>query len=162
MTVPSLREPLLTFLLPAVMRRGRQADDGAEFAAYARLVKGQKQSGGKTLGTGGATMGNVHRKGAFSEASVLFLRPTTGGKTRLAGIEHKHGNGQALSMLAHKTGRAVFDLLSRGTVFSMETFLAASQGRARVSHTAHSSPSGPSSPLIVPTRAPQSATCLRS
>jgi len=43
-----------------------------EFASYARLVKCQKQSGGRTLGTSGAKMGNVHLKWAFSEAAVLF------------------------------------------------------------------------------------------
>ena len=96
-----------------------------EFASYARLVKCKKQSGGKTLGTGGAKMGTVHLKWAFSEASVLFLRHTTGGKKLLAGIEKKHGKGKALSILAHKIGRAVFYMLSRGTVFSMEKFLAA-------------------------------------
>jgi len=33
--------------------------------------------------------------------------------------------GKALSILAHKIGRAVYYMLSRGTVFSMEKFLAA-------------------------------------
>jgi transposase len=51
-----------------------------EFASYARLVKGQKQSAGKRLGTSGAKMGNVHLKWAFSEAAVLFLRHTKDGK----------------------------------------------------------------------------------
>ena len=37
----------------------------------------------------------------------------------------KHGTGKALSILAHKIGRAVYYLLSRGTVFSMEKCLAA-------------------------------------
>ena len=37
-----------------------------EFASYARLVKGRKESGGKLLGTSGAKMGNVHLKWAFS------------------------------------------------------------------------------------------------
>jgi len=96
-----------------------------EFASYARLVKCVKTSGGKKLGTGGAKMGNVHLKWAFSEAAVLFLRHTKEGKTLLAGIEKKHGKGKALSILAHKIGRAVFYMLSRGTVFSMEKFLAA-------------------------------------
>jgi transposase len=96
-----------------------------EFASYARLVKCKKQSGGKTLGTGGAKMGNVHLKWAFSEAAVLFLRHTKDGKKILAGIEKKHGKGKALSILAHKLGRAVFYMLSRGTVFSMEKFFAA-------------------------------------
>jgi transposase len=95
-----------------------------EFASYARLVKCKKQSGGKTLGTGGAKMGNVHLKWAFSEAAVLFLRHTEG-KKLIARIEKQHGKGKALSILAHKIGRAVFYMLSRGTVFSMEKFLAA-------------------------------------
>ena len=47
------------------------------------------------------------------------------GKKLLATIEKKHGKGKALSILAHKIGRAVFYMLSRGTVFSMEKFLAA-------------------------------------
>ena len=96
-----------------------------EFASYARLVKCVHQSAGKKLGTGGAKMGNVHLKWAFSEAAVLFLRHTKDGKKLLAGIEKKHGKGKALSILAHKIGRAVFYMLSRGTVFSMEKFLAA-------------------------------------
>jgi len=96
-----------------------------EFASYARLVKCVHQSAGKKLGTGGAKMGNVHLKWAFSEAAVLFLRHAAGGKKLLAGIEKKHGKGKALSILAHKIGRAVLYRLSRGTVFSMEKFLAA-------------------------------------
>ena len=96
-----------------------------EFASYARLIKCTKESAGKTLGTGGAKMGNVHLKWAFSEAAVTVLRHNTGGKTLLARLEKKHGKGKALSILAHKIGRAVYDMLSRRTVFSMETFLAA-------------------------------------
>ena len=96
-----------------------------EFASYARLVKGRKQSGGKMLGTSGAKMGNVHLKWAFSEAAVLFLRHAAGGQKFLATIAKKHGKGKALSILAHKIGRAVFYILSRDTVFSMEKFMAA-------------------------------------
>jgi transposase len=96
-----------------------------EFASYARLIKCTHVSGGKKLGTGGAKMGNVHLKWAFSEAAVLFLRHTRDGKQILARLEKKHGKGKALSILAHKIGRAVYYMLARGTVFSMETFRAA-------------------------------------
>ena len=96
-----------------------------EFASYARLVKCKKQSGGKTLGTSGAKMGNVPLTWAFSEAAVLFLRHMKEGKTLLARLEKTHGKGKALSILAHKIGRAVYYMLARGTVFSMEKFLAA-------------------------------------
>jgi transposase len=94
-----------------------------EFASYARLVKCAHQSAGKTRGTGGAKMGNVHLKWAFSEAAVLFLCDNAAGKTLLAQIRKTHGKGKALSILAHKIGRAVYYMLARGTVFSMEKFL---------------------------------------
>jgi transposase len=110
-----------------------------EFASYARLVKGRKQSGGKQLGTSGAKMGNVHLKWAFSEAAVRFLRHATGGKRFLTAIEKKHGKGKALSILAHKIGRAVFYMLSRAPVFSLEKFMAASLDRAWTSQTPKSS-----------------------
>src|SRR6266508_1520291 len=96
-----------------------------EFASYARLIKCTKESGGKTLGTGGAKMGNVHLKWAFSEAAVTFLRHNRAGKQLLTRLRKKHGKGKALSILAHKIGRAVFYMLSRGTLFSMEKFRAA-------------------------------------
>jgi hypothetical protein len=70
-------------------------------------------------------MDNVHLKWAFSEAAVLFLRHTKGGKTLVARIAKQHGKGKALSILAHTIGRAVSYMLARGTVFSMEKFLAA-------------------------------------
>jgi len=131
-----------------------------EFASYARLVKGKKQSGGKTLGTSGGKMGNVHLKWAFSEAAVLFLCRNAEGKRLLAQIQKKHGKGKALSILAHKIGRAVYYMLARGTVFSMEKFLHASRGGKRrrelVSQTSNSS-HGTELAEIVPRRAPQSA-----
>ena len=70
-------------------------------------------------------MGNVHLKWAFSEAAVLFLRHSPEGRKLLARLQKKHGKGKALSILAHKIGRAVFYMLSRGTMFSMDKFLAA-------------------------------------
>jgi transposase len=45
-----------------------------EFCSYARLVKGQKSSAGKSYGTSGGRIGNAHLRWAFSEASLLYLR----------------------------------------------------------------------------------------
>ena len=94
-----------------------------QFASYARLVKCAHESAGKKLGAGGAKQGNVHLKWAFSEAAVLYLRHGADGKKLLARLERKHGKGKALSILAHKIGRAVYYILARGTVFSPEKFL---------------------------------------
>ena len=96
-----------------------------DFASYARLVKCARESAGKILGTGGSKIGNVHLKWAFSEAAVLFLRKNPKGQRYRARLERKHGKAKALSILAHKLGRAVYFMLQRETVFDMHKFLAA-------------------------------------
>ncbi|MDP3936783.1 MAG: IS110 family transposase [Deltaproteobacteria bacterium] len=95
-----------------------------EFASYARLVRCTKESGGKKLGSGGKKIGNVHLKWAFSEAAILFLRHRAEGKKLLARLQKRHGKGKALSILAHKLGRAAYHMLARGRAFDLEKFLA--------------------------------------
>lgn len=100
----------------------RRFDRVQEFASYARLVKCAKESGGKKLGTSGAKMGNVHLKWAFSEAAVLFVRHSAEGKKLQARLEKRFGKGKALSILAHKLGRAAYFMLARGTAFDPKRF----------------------------------------
>jgi transposase len=95
-----------------------------EFASYARLVKCARESAGKKHGTSGAKMGNVHLKWAFSEAAVLFVRHGPEGKKLLARLEKQHGKGKALSILAHKLGRAAYYMLVREKAFDPEKFIA--------------------------------------
>jgi transposase len=95
-----------------------------EFASYARLVRCAKESAGKRHGTSGAKMGNVHLKWAFSEAAVLFVRHCPEGKQLLARLEQRFGKAKALSILAHRLGRAVYYMLRRGKAFDRERFLA--------------------------------------
>jgi len=102
----------------------RRFDRVQEFASYARLVKCARESGGKKLGTSGAKMGNVHLKWAFSEAAVLFVRHSAEGKKLLARLEKRFGKGKALSILAHKLGRAAYFMLARGTAFDVKRFAA--------------------------------------
>jgi transposase len=101
----------------------RRFDRVQEFASYARLVKCAKESAGKKHGTSGAKMGNVHLKWAFSEAAVLFVRHCAEGKRLLAQLEKKHGRGKALSILAHKLGRAAYYVLLREKAFDAERFI---------------------------------------
>jgi transposase len=95
-----------------------------EFASYARLVKCAKESAGKKHGTSGAKMGNVHLKWAFSEAAVLFVRHSAQGKKLLARLEQRFGKGKALSILAHKLGRAAYFMLAREKAFDVQRFAA--------------------------------------
>ena len=92
------------------------------FASCARLVKCEKSSSGKRLGTGGAKIGNVHLKEAFSEAAVLFLRANPPAQHYLEKLRKKHGKAKSISILAHKLGRAVYFMIKRKKPFSMEAF----------------------------------------
>ena len=95
-----------------------------DFASYSRLVKCAKESAGKRYGYSGGKIGNAHLKWAFSEAAVLFLRANPEGLKYKQRLEKKHGKSKALSILAHKLGRAVYYMLLRQKVFDMKKFLA--------------------------------------
>ena len=96
-----------------------------DFASYCRLVKCRKESGGKRLGPSGKKIGNAHLKWAFSDAAPLCLRNTPQGQKLLSRWEQKPDKGQALSLLAPKRGRAVYDMLKRKTAFALDLFLRA-------------------------------------
>src|SRR5213593_1979072 len=121
-TVPGIGKILSLVLLYEIHRIDRFPSVQA-FASYARLVKCSKESGGKRLGTSGKKIGNAHLKWAFSEAATLFLRNNPQGQKLLARLEKKHDKGKALSILAHKLGRAVYFMLKRKVAFDMEMFL---------------------------------------
>jgi transposase len=95
-----------------------------ELASYSRLVKCTRESAGKVSGIGGAKIGNVHLKWAFSEAAVTFLRNCPEGKKYYERLVKKHGKGKALTVLAHKIARAVYYIWKDNTVFDQEKFLA--------------------------------------
>jgi transposase len=91
--------------------------------SYCRLVKCAKESAGKRYGTAGKKIGNASLTWAFSEAAVLLLRNNAQGQKSLARLEHKHGKGKALTILAHKLARATYSMRKRDTVFAMDKFL---------------------------------------
>jgi len=96
-----------------------------DFASYARLIKCRAESAGKSYGTSGAKIGNAHLKWAFSEAAVIFLRGNPKAKAYVQKMTRKHNKGKALSILAHKLGRAVYFMLKKKQPFNMEKFLPA-------------------------------------
>lgn len=94
------------------------------FASYARLVKCSRESAGKKYGTAGAKIGNPYLKWAFSEAAVLFLRGNPEAQKWLEKKTSKHNKARALTLLAHKLGRAVYFMLKREQLFDQDKFLA--------------------------------------
>jgi transposase len=96
-----------------------------DFVSYCRLVKCTKESNGKISGSSGRKIGNAHLRWAFSQAAQLFLKGNEKGKKYHAKLVHKHNKGKALSILAHKLGRAVYFMLKNNKPFDMEKFLSA-------------------------------------
>ena len=93
-----------------------------EFVSYCRLVKCAKASAGTRDGTSGKKIGHADLTWAFSEAAVRFWRHNPAGRKYLARLGKKHGKGKALTVLAHKLARAVYDMLKRDTAFDMDKF----------------------------------------
>jgi transposase len=121
-TVPGIGEILSLVLLYEIhdIQRFPRVQD---FVSYCRLVKCAKESAGKRYGTAGTKIGNAYLKWAFSEAAVLFLRNNPPGQKLLVRLEKKHGQGKALTVLAHKLARAVYYMLTRERAFDMQHFL---------------------------------------
>jgi transposase len=94
-----------------------------DFVSYCRLVKSAKESNGKKYGPSGKKIGNAHLKWAFSEAAALFLKGNEPGKKYIDRLANKHNKGKALSILAHKMGRAVYFMLKNKKPFEQNKFL---------------------------------------
>jgi transposase len=106
-TVPGIGEILSLVLLYEIhdIHRFPRVQD---FVSYCRVVKCAKESAGKRSGTGGSKIGNAYLKWAFSEAAVLLLRDHPLGQKYLTRLEKTHGQGKALTILAHHLARAVY------------------------------------------------------
>lgn len=120
-TVPGIGKILRLVLLDDIhdIARFPRVQD---FVSYCRLVKCARESAGKRHGTSGTKIGNAHLKWAFSEAAVLFLRDHPAAQQYLARLEKKHDKGKALTVLAQKLARAVYDMLNHKVAFEREKF----------------------------------------
>jgi transposase len=71
---------------------------------------------------------DVHRFDRVQEfasyARLVKCAKESAGKKLLAKLEKRFGKGKALSVLAHKLGRAVYFMLVRGKAFDAARFLA--------------------------------------
>jgi transposase len=122
-TIPGVGKILALTLLYEIHDIGR-FESVQRFASYARLVKCEKRSAGKKVGSGGHKIGNAHLKWAFSEAAVTLLSHFPESKKLHTRLKNKFGKGKALSILAHKLGRTVYFMLKRNQAFDSARFLA--------------------------------------
>jgi hypothetical protein len=94
------------------------------FVSDSRLVTRARESHGQRHGTRGKKIGTAPRPWAFSEAAGRLLKHNEPAHKSLATRATTHGQGQALSILAHQRGRAVYVRLTPHVAFAQATFLA--------------------------------------
>ncbi len=121
---------MLSLVLLDEMHDSQRFPRVQDFVSYGRLVKGAKAAAGQRYGTSGTKIGHAYRTWAFSEAAGLCLRANPAGQTYLGRLEKKHGQGKALTVLAHKLARAVYDMLPRDTAFERHKFLTGERKRS--------------------------------
>jgi transposase len=120
-TVPGIGDVLALTILYEVIDINR-FDTVQKFCSYSRLVKCQKESAGKKMGTSGSKIGNAHLKWAFSEAAILFIRDSDKAKAYVEKLAARVGKGKAIAILAHKLGRAVYFIMKRNDAFDEKYF----------------------------------------
>jgi transposase len=122
-TIPGIGKILSLVLLYEIHTIDRFPSVG-DFLSYARLVTPKQTSDGKVTGHGGAKIGNVHLKWAFSEAVLWMLRHSDDAKAFLKRKEKKYGKARAMTMLGRKIARAVYQMLKRKEPFDAVKFFA--------------------------------------
>jgi transposase len=122
-TIPGIGKILSLVLLYEIHTIDRFPSVG-DFLSYARLVTPKQTSDGKVTGHSGAKIGNVHLKWAFSEAVLWMLRYSDDAKAFLKRKEKKYGKARAMTMLARKIARAVYQMLKRKEPFDAVKFFA--------------------------------------
>jgi len=72
-TIPGVGKILALVILYEIHDINR-FERGQNFCSYARLIRPQKESAGKTMGKGNRKMGNAYLKWAFGEVTFLLIR----------------------------------------------------------------------------------------
>jgi transposase len=98
-------------------------DSRQQFCSYARLCGAVQESAGKRVGVGNRKQGNAWLKWAFSEAAVLSAQKDERIGKYLDKLASRLGKPKALSVLAHKLGRAFYRILHKKEVFNIDQFL---------------------------------------
>jgi transposase len=121
-TIPGVGRILAMTLLSEIHKIGRFPTVG-KFLSYARLVRGKHESAGKNHGSPGSKIGNANLKWAFSEIVPLIKRQCHEVKAYCERLERRHCKARANAIVAAKLGRAMYFMLRRREVFSLDKLL---------------------------------------
>jgi len=121
-TIPGCGETLALSVLYEIDDIGR-FPTVKDFSSYARLIKCRAESAGKSYGFSGAKIGNPHLKWTFGEMAIYAVIHDQYIKAYFTEyLSQKYSLGKAYACLAHKLGRCVYYMLTKGTVFTHQKF----------------------------------------
>lgn len=95
------------------------------FSSYSRVVKVERSSHGKKLGSKNNKIGNPYLRWVFGQWSVNAQRYYPSVRDYTHRLIKRYGKGKAYTLLAHKFAIAVYYMLKNKTVFDVERFVAA-------------------------------------
>jgi hypothetical protein len=110
---------------------------GHDVVSSGRLVTCAQESAGTRDGTAGTKIGHADLTWAVAEAAVVCLRHHPPGQTWLVRLEKQHGQGKALTGLAHQLARAVYHRFTRERAFDLPHVLQRVSGAERMSPVPH-------------------------
>lgn len=96
-----------------------------KFSSYARVVKVQRSSHGKKLGSKNDKIGNPYLRWAFGQLAVSAQRFYPSVKEYTQRLIRKYGTAKAYTLLAHKFAVTVYYMLKNKTMFDVKRFVAA-------------------------------------
>jgi hypothetical protein len=123
--------PLLRRVLVDAIHAIARCPRGHECVSSGRLVTCATASAGQRAGPTGTQRGPASLTWAFAEAAVVCLRHPPPGPQSLAPLEHTHGKGQALTVLAHTLARAVDARCQRAPACPRQPVLQRASGAER-------------------------------
>jgi transposase len=96
-----------------------------KFASYARVVKVERSSHGKKLGSKNSKIGNPYLRWAFGQLAISAQRFYPELKEYTQKLIKKYGNAKAYTLLAHKFAVAVYYMLKNRSAFDLNKFVSA-------------------------------------
>jgi transposase len=96
-----------------------------KFSSYARVVKVERSSHGKNLGSKNSRIGNPYLRWAFGQLATNGQRFYPSTKEYTQRLINKFGMRKAYSLLAHKFAVTVYYMLKNKTAFDIKKFVAA-------------------------------------
>lgn len=122
LTMPGIGEMMSLVILYEIgeINRFKSAQD---FSSYSRIVKCQRESGGKNYGTKNQKIGNSNLKWAIGDIIIHAPRTSAVIKKFYDKLINKHGKRKAKSIITHKFGVAIYYMLKNKQAFDEDRFV---------------------------------------